>query len=109
MPPTQLAQNQALAFYGMLQSVRTVTTTDIALTGVQNINGAIGAAGDRVLVANQTVTAQDGIYLMQAGAWERAGDAEALAPMISRLNLGAKGQLMGSLSRRYSYGTSMDL
>jgi hypothetical protein len=76
MPPTQLAQNQALAFYGMLQSVRTVTTADVALSGIQNLNGATGVDGDRILVVNQTTPSEDGIYIMRSGSWERAGDAE---------------------------------
>lgn len=58
-------------------SVRVATTANIALTGVQTIDGVSVVAGDRVLVKNQTTGAENGIYVAAAGAWSRAEDANS--------------------------------
>ncbi len=57
------------------QSVRVATTTNIILSGLQTINGVTVATNDRVLVKNQTNTAENGIYLASSSAWSRAPDA----------------------------------
>ncbi|ARU23685.1 hypothetical protein RSSE_c3302 [Ralstonia solanacearum] len=59
------------------QSVRVATTAAIALTGLQAIDGVALAAGDRVLVKNQAAAQDNGIYVVAAGAWTRAADADA--------------------------------
>ncbi|MCZ4324578.1 phage tail protein [Pseudomonas anguilliseptica] len=59
------------------QSVRVATTANIALTGLQTIDGVVLSAGDRVLVKNQGTASQNGIYTAASGAWARAGDADA--------------------------------
>lgn len=64
-------------------SVRAATTANITLSGAQTIDGVAVVAGDRVLVKNQTTTSQNGIYLVAAGAWTRATDADAWAELIS--------------------------
>ena len=76
MSVTAIEADQVLNFYGQLEAVSTVTTTNITLSGVQDLNGATGAAGDRVFVAGQTVGTEDGIYIMDSGAWIRAQDAD---------------------------------
>lgn len=58
------------------QSVRVATTANIALTGLQTIDGVALSAGDRVLVKNQSTAAQNGIYMVASGAWARASDAD---------------------------------
>ena len=56
-------------------AVRAATTADITLSGLQTIDGIALAAGDRVLVKNQTNLAQNGIYdVVDGGAWTRAED-----------------------------------
>lgn len=55
-------------------SVRAATTANITLSAPQTIDGVSVIAGDRVLVKNQTTTADNGIYLCAAGAWTRALD-----------------------------------
>jgi hypothetical protein len=57
-------------------SVRVATTANIALTGTQTIDGIAVVAGDRVLVKDQTAAAENGIYVVAAGAWARADDAD---------------------------------
>jgi hypothetical protein len=56
------------------QSVRTATTTNITLSGLQTIDGVAVVAGNRVLVKNQNTPSQNGIYLAASGAWSRATD-----------------------------------
>lgn len=57
--------------------VRAVATTNIVLTGTQTIDGTAVIAGDRVLAAGQTTSADKGIYVVAAGAWARATDADS--------------------------------
>lgn len=58
-------------------SVRVATTANIALTGIQTIDGIGLAAGDRLLVKNQAAVAENGIRVVAAGAWPRATDMDA--------------------------------
>lgn len=57
-------------------AVRAVATSNITLSGAQTIDGVSLVAGDRVLVTGQTTGSQNGIYLVAAGAWSRATDAD---------------------------------
>jgi hypothetical protein len=58
------------------QSVRAATTANITLSGAQTIDGIALIAGDRALVKDQTTTANNGIYVVAAGAWTRATDMD---------------------------------
>lgn len=58
-------------------SVRAATTANISLTGEQTIDTVALVSGDRVLVKNQSTGSQNGIYVVSAGAWSRATDADA--------------------------------
>ncbi|WP_256346671.1 hypothetical protein [Pseudomonas gingeri] len=55
-------------------SVRAASTTAMSLSGTQPVDNVAIAVGDRVLVKNQALAAQNGIFVVQAGAWVRAGD-----------------------------------
>lgn len=57
-------------------SVRAVSTSDITLSGAQTVDGVSLVAGDRVLVMGQTDSTLNGIYVVSAGAWSRADDAD---------------------------------
>jgi len=57
------------------------TTGNIALSGLQTIDGYTTLAGDRVLVKNQTTTSQNGIYVAAAGAWARSTDASTTSEL----------------------------
>ncbi|AZD93102.1 MULTISPECIES: phage tail protein [Pseudomonas] len=67
------------------QSVRVATTVNIALAGLQTIDGIALVAGDRVLVKSQTVAKDNGLYVAAAGAWARAPDADASSEVTSAL------------------------
>jgi len=74
------AQSQGL---DVKTSVRAGTTANVTLSGTQTIDGVALIAGDRVLVKNQTTGAQNGIYVVAAGAWSRSTDADASAEVTS--------------------------
>lgn len=50
------------------------TPANIALEGLQTIDGITVVAGDRVLVRSQTTAAENGIYVVDTGSWRRASD-----------------------------------
>ena len=55
------------------------TTANITLSGTQTIDGIALIAGDRCLVKDQTLSQNNGIYLVAAGAWTRATDMDTWA------------------------------
>lgn len=67
------------------QSVRVATTANIALAGLQTIDGVVLVAGDRVLVKNQTVAKDNGLYIAAAAVWKRSEDADNSAEVTSAL------------------------
>jgi hypothetical protein len=66
-------------------SVRAIATGAITLSGTQTIDGVAVIAGDRVLVAGQASAATNGIYVVAAGAWSRATDADVSAEVTAGL------------------------
>ena len=59
------------------------TTANITLSGTQTIDGIAIVAGDRVLVKNQTLPAENGIYVASASAWARSSDMNTWAEVVS--------------------------
>lgn len=53
---------------------RTVATSNITLSGLQTVSGVALADKDRVLVTGQTNAVNNGIWVVQTGAWYRALD-----------------------------------
>ncbi|MEU4703324.1 hypothetical protein [Nonomuraea dietziae] len=75
----RLADVQAAAAgISVKPAVRAGTLVNVALTGLQTIDGVALQAGDRVLVKAQTDPVQNGLYTAASGAWSRTGDQ--LAP-----------------------------
>jgi hypothetical protein len=64
-------------------AARVATTGNITLSGTQTIDGIAVVASDRVLVKNQTTASQNGLYVVSAGAWTRATDADVSAEVTS--------------------------
>lgn len=62
-------------------SVRAISTGNITLSGTQTVDGVALIVGDRELAAGQTVAADRGIYIVAAGAWTRATDADTTAEL----------------------------
>ncbi len=57
-------------------AVRAATTANITLSGLQTVDGVVLAAGDRVLVKNQSLGKDNGIYVVHSSAWKRPLDAD---------------------------------
>jgi hypothetical protein len=65
-------------------SVRMATTANLAaLSGLLTVDGITAAAGDRVLVKDQTTQSGNGIYVAASGAWTRALDADVWTELPS--------------------------
>lgn len=60
---------------------------NITLSGEQTIDGVAltEAAKSRVLLKNQTAPAENGIYVVKVGAWERAADADTAAELAGSI------------------------
>lgn len=76
MGVTDLEQDQVRNFYGLLQSVKTISVAPVTLSGLQTINGYGLQEGERVFLNAQTDAIENGIWNASSGAWERAGDSE---------------------------------
>ncbi|SDR37119.1 Phage tail-collar fibre protein [Pseudomonas grimontii] len=73
-----LAITEAINKQDSKHSVLVATTANIALNGIQTIDGVLLAADARVLVKDQAQAKDNGIYVVPAnGAWRRAQDADA--------------------------------
>ncbi|WP_313364493.1 phage tail protein [Pseudomonas sp.] len=68
-----------LAKQDFKHSVVAATTANIALNGLQTIDGVALPAGARVLVKNQAAAKDNGIYVVATAAWVRATDADISA------------------------------
>lgn len=77
----------ALAGLTWKQPVRAASTANVTLSAVtagSTLDGVTLAAGDRVLLKDQTTTSQNGIYVVAAsGAPSRSGDADTTAELQS--------------------------
>ena len=61
---------------------RVATTANITLSGYQTLDGTLPTSTDhvdlrRILVKDQTDAAENGIYIMDTGAWERTKDFDS--------------------------------
>lgn len=71
--------------------VRAATTANVTLSGTQTIDTIALTAGQRVLVKNQSTASENGIYVVAAGAWSRATDADSAAELNSATVFVAEG------------------
>jgi hypothetical protein len=69
-------------------SVRVATTENITLSGTQSIDGVALITSDRVLVKNQNIAGQNGIYTVQTGAWIRVAADSVIGKIVT---VGAEG------------------
>lgn len=69
--------------------VRVASTANIDLLtgGLLTVDGIGLVAGDRVLVKNQTVSAENGIYVASSGAWVRSDDANTSAEVKAGMSI----------------------
>ncbi|WP_306167769.1 phage tail protein [Pseudomonas sp. Marseille-P9899] len=68
-------------------SVRAATVAAITLSGLKTIDGVALQLGDRVLVKDQLLGKDNGIYVVAAAAWLRARDADGNADVTPGLTV----------------------
>lgn len=64
------------------EPVRVATTVNTTLNGLQIIDNVQLNGGDRVLVKNQTVGSQNGVYIASNLAWTRANDLNESSEIV---------------------------
>jgi len=69
------------------QSVRVAATANVVLNGAQQIDGVAVIAGDRVLLPNQTLAKDNGLWIVANGNWIRANDANVSAKVTPGLTV----------------------
>ncbi|WP_085581454.1 MULTISPECIES: phage tail protein [unclassified Pseudomonas] len=69
------------------QSVRVAATGNVVPNGAQQIDGVAAVAGDRVLLANQTLAKDNGLWVVANGDWARANDANVSAKVTPGLTV----------------------
>jgi hypothetical protein len=72
---------------GDKEPVRLASTGNLALAGLLTVDSVVTAAGDRVLVKDQTSAIQNGIYTASAGTWKRAPDAASSRTLIAGMKV----------------------
>ena len=77
------------------QSCQVATTTNITLSGLQTIDGYTTLIGDRVLVKNQSSSANNGIYVASASAWSRSADMNTWAEVSGAYTVVVNGTVNG--------------
>jgi hypothetical protein len=80
----------------------------IATGGLLTIDGTVQIAGNRVLLKNQTAPAENGVYIVAAGAWTRATDFDSLSP-IDEINGAAVMVLNGATNADTSWVVSSNV
>lgn len=77
-------------------SARLISTTNVALTGEQTIDTLLTST-DKVLLAAQTDTSENGLYVTAAGAWTRSADMDIAAEVLGTLVLIEEGTHSGEI------------
>lgn len=75
-------------------SVYVASTGNLTLSGEQTIDGFLTSTS-RVLVKNQLLPEQNGIYVTAAGAWSRSTDADSWAELVSAYVFVERGTVNG--------------
>lgn len=58
-------------------NVKAASTANLTLSGEQTIDGISCVTGDRVLAKDQSTASENGIYVVDSGAWTRATDLDS--------------------------------
>lgn len=98
---TDLVNKQYVDYYAAGLSwkapVTVATTVNLAsLSGLQTVDTIALVAGDTVLVKNQSTAADNGIYVVSAGAWTRSIGADVWDEFIGAITFVVEGSQSGS-------------
>jgi len=77
----QYVDDTALTGLKLGASVKTVSVSNITLSGLSAVNGYTPIAGDRILVIAQTTQTENGVYVADASSWTRATDSDSDAEL----------------------------
>ena len=98
--PTDIANKQYVDYYAAglswKQPVNAATTANITLSGLQTIDTVSLVAGETVLVKNQSTAADNGIYVVSAGAWTRSPGADTWNEFLGAIVFVLSGSQAGS-------------
>ena len=78
--------------------VKVATIINITLSGLQSIDSISVLNNDRVLVKNQTVQSENGIYVASSGIWVRDGDFNQSSGLVYRTGVYVTSGLINSKS-----------
>lgn len=87
---------------------KVATTANIDLSGPETIDGVSVTTGDRVLVKDQTLPQENGIYVVAAGSWTRATDADITGELTNAKIYIAGGTTNGGLYYTTSFAGVLD-
>jgi hypothetical protein len=79
-------------------AVKCATTANITLSGLQTIDTYTTLSGDRVLVKNQTNSAENGIYIASSSAWTRSTDMDVWSEVPGAYTVVINGATNGNTS-----------
>jgi hypothetical protein len=98
--PTDLVNKQYVDFYAAglswKQPVAAASMGNLTLSGLQTVDGVSLAAGDTVLVKNQSTAANNGIYVVASGAWTRSPGADTWNEFLGAIVFVVGGSQAGS-------------
>ena len=98
--PTDIVNKQYVDYFaaGLSWKIPAITATsgNITLSGLQTINGVTVAAGDTVLVKDQTNSAENGIYIASASAWTYSKGGDVWSEYVGAIIFIASGTLNGT-------------
>jgi len=72
----EYVDNTALTGLKLGAPVKTVSVSNIALSGLSPVNGYTPSSGDRILVIGQTTATENGVYVADSSTWSRATDSD---------------------------------
>src|SRR3990167_988096 len=61
---------------------KAASTANLTLSGEQTVDGVACVTDDRVLVKDQTACAENGIYVVDTGAWSRSLDFDGTNDVV---------------------------
>lgn len=89
----QAAAEAAAAGITWKVTVKVASTANLTLSGTQVVDGVSLVVNDRVLVKDQTTSANNGIYIVQTGAWIRSADANTWSELVGAAVIAEQGTI----------------